>query len=66
MDDKAVGELWASTLACLNGCWHCKEKQELIRKLVEERAERYPNLPVKDRIPFALRDFNISRATWKE
>lgn len=60
MTDKEVGNLWREALK-----WSDEVTLQLVRKVVEERAEKYRaarNQPNK--YSYALRDFGISPDEW--
>jgi hypothetical protein len=70
MEDKAIGELWRRHDEPAHE-YSCVEVRALIRKLVEERAQRYCQLPVgepafESSYKYALLDFGIDSETWKE
>jgi hypothetical protein len=66
MEDSEVGELWRRARKGLLASGKDEYVTEkLIRKLVEERAQRLaPGPHFQGFIPQALREFNIDPATW--
>lgn len=78
MSDKRIGELWQSLIRDDWAMWWLAEDirniaQDLIRKLVEERAHTYCHFDTdfaacperKDHEEQAIRDFCISPEDWK-
>lgn len=71
MEDSEVGELWRKWYCGQLGVGECAEKwliENLIRKLVEERAKYHQHFVVKDwplvALNMALTDFGITPATY--
>jgi len=72
MTDKEVGELWGEAVRIQDSKSYIyewvKDVLALIRKLVEERARRWPRVEEitldEPQINRALRDFGIDPATW--
>lgn len=72
MEDREVGELWVEINYRYpggNAHWFLKCR-ELVRKLVEERAQRKYFYAINEHgweyyIPHALKDFGIDPETWK-